>query len=113
MYTCITIHFQSSAWYQHGIYGAPRSEALTPEAVKATSGPVFSSANGKPDTENSTVDFMVPSGDEIWLVYHYSTTFAVVCDGTRRTAVQPITFSSGEPVFGTPDALTTELAEPV
>ncbi|KZP07162.1 glycoside hydrolase family 43 protein [Athelia psychrophila] len=54
-----------------------------------------------------------PSGDEIWLVYHYSTTSAVVCDGTRRTAVQPITFSSGEPVFGTPDALTTELVEPV
>ncbi|KZP14377.1 glycoside hydrolase family 43 protein [Athelia psychrophila] len=58
--------------------------------------------------------FLSPSADEVWLVYHYSTSSAVACDGTRRTAVQPITFSSaGEPVFGTPDALTTELVEPV
>ncbi|KZP31059.1 glycoside hydrolase family 43 protein [Athelia psychrophila] len=65
-------------------------------------------------TQHQTSNHMnSPGGDEIWLVYHYSTTSAVVCDGTRRTAVQPITFSSGEPVFGTPDALTTELVEPV
>ncbi|KAG8989361.1 hypothetical protein FRB94_001464 [Tulasnella sp. JGI-2019a] len=81
--------------------------------TKDTAGPVFGpSANGLYGTGHNGF-FLSPSGNQIWLVYHFTLSSAGACDGTRETAVQQITFSGGEPVFGTPDALTLELVEPV
>ncbi|KAG8989360.1 hypothetical protein FRB94_001463 [Tulasnella sp. JGI-2019a] len=81
--------------------------------TKYTPGPVFGpSANGLYGTGHNGF-FLSPSGNQIWLVYHFTLNSAGACDGTRETAVQQITFSGGEPVFGTPDALTVQLIEPV
>lgn len=70
-----------------------------------------------------------PSGNQIWNVYHFSSSLNVACDGSRETAVQQVGkhtnsaqnvkmvfftgwHSDGSPDLGVPRALADAVPEP-
>ncbi|KAH8823116.1 Arabinanase/levansucrase/invertase [Flagelloscypha sp. PMI_526] len=74
---------------------------------------IFSSANGNNEPGHNGF-FSSPSGNQIHMVYHASSSVPAVCDGSRYTMVQQVGWhSDGSPNLGSPRALTDSVPEPV
>ncbi|KAJ6627659.1 glycosyl hydrolase [Mycena sp. CBHHK59/15] len=74
--------------------------------------PIFTGANGNNEPGHSGF-FLSAGGDQVWNVFHASSTIPSVCDGSRYTMVQPVTWNSdGSPNLGSPDALSVAITEP-
>ncbi|KAI5780080.1 Arabinanase/levansucrase/invertase [Geopyxis carbonaria] len=74
---------------------------------------VFSSGNGNYGPGHNGF-FKSPSGNDTYNVYHANASPSGVCDGNRSTRVQKVNWNSdGTPNLGTPENVSTEIAEPV
>ncbi|KAJ7442291.1 Arabinanase/levansucrase/invertase [Mycena latifolia] len=82
--------------------------------------PIFTSGNGNNEPGHNGF-FLSPSdplmesaGNQIWIVFHASSSSPALCDGSRYTMVQQVQWhSDGTPLLGSPRALTDSIAEPV
>lgn len=89
------------------------SDPLSVSSWTKYSSPIFTSANGNYEPGHNGF-FLSPSGDEIYNVYHASSTSPGLCDGSRYTMVQAVGWhSDGTPNLGSPRALTDNVPEPV
>ncbi|KAK0469927.1 Arabinanase/levansucrase/invertase [Desarmillaria tabescens] len=85
---------------------------LSPSSWSKYSNPIFTSANGNNEPGHNGF-FLSPSGNEIHMVYHASSTVPALCDGSRYTMVQQVTWhTDGTPNLGSPRALTDNVPEP-
>ncbi|KAF9006183.1 Arabinanase/levansucrase/invertase [Cyathus striatus] len=86
------------------------SNPLSASSWTKYSNAIFVSANGYPGHNGF---FLSPSGNEIHMVYHASSTSPGTCDGNRYTMVQQVGWhSDGTPNLGSPRALSDNVPEP-
>ncbi|KAF9260662.1 glycoside hydrolase family 43 protein [Marasmius fiardii PR-910] len=75
--------------------------------------PIFVGANGNNEPGHNGF-FLSPSGNQIWNVYHASSTVPSTCDGKRYTNVQQVNWNSdGTPNLGSPRPNSDNIPEPV
>ncbi|KAI0029094.1 glycoside hydrolase family 43 protein [Vararia minispora EC-137] len=108
----------SACWgnYKLGRLELTGSNPLSASSWTKHPDPVFVAANGyviifTPPGHNYF--FIAPNGVDIWNVFHASPTSNVLCDGSRKTFVQPVTWNSdGTPSLGSPIAPGVAQNEP-
>ncbi|TFK39788.1 glycoside hydrolase family 43 protein [Crucibulum laeve] len=88
------------------------SNPLSASSWTKYSSPIFTSANGNYEPGHNGF-FTSPSGNEIHMVYHASSTSPGTCDGKRYTMVQQVGWhTDGTPNLGSPRALSDNVPEP-
>ncbi|KAJ6581523.1 glycoside hydrolase family 43 protein [Mycena capillaripes] len=99
--------------YQLGRLQLTGTNPLLASAWTKYVNPIFTSANGNFEPGHNGF-FLSPSGNEIWIVYHASSTSPGTCDGNRYTMVQQVGWhTDGSPNLASPRALTDSVPEPV